>query len=873
MSIFAERNYTACGKAVLFVLGISLPWPFIATVFAEPATSLRVGVYTNPPKIQLDNKQLSGIFGELLREIATRENWALEPVACSWNTCLTLLEEGHIDLMPDVAKTQAREQDFSFHQTPVLRSWSQLYSSSKARVSSLLDLDRLRIAVLDGSVQQEYLGDLVAGFGLDVAWLPTVSFEDGFTAVENGHADVVAANYLFGDRRASDLGLSVTPIMFQPSRLYFAGRPNLDPQILATIDRYLDRWMATSASPYGDIMRRWGVHAQQATVPMWVYWAAPVALGILVLALGFAIFQHRRTARATSILNLSEQRFDTILNGIDAYVYTKDTHFRYQYLNERLCELLGVSKEDVLGQTDEVLFDENSCRRMRAHDARVLERGERVSGEEVNTTRLGAKRTFMSIKIPLRDAEGNIYGICGVSTDITEQQRIREQLDYAQYYDGLTGLANRKMLLDRLDHAVAGYSRTGFEGAVLALDLNDFTMVNDTLGHGVGDDLLKLVAMRASSCLSESDSAARLGADDFVIILENLSDDREAAVMHARYRAEELLEAISLPCELDGNTLSTSVSIGVTLFSDGDPEQVSSLLRNADLALVEAKRQDTGAVRFFDPTMQDHVTRRMDIEAALRRALGMNSLELYLQPQVNAQCEVVGGEILLRWNDPVLGVMSPDEFIPVAESTGLIIPLGSWVLREACKILQEWQASPLLANLSLAVNISPRQFRHAEFVQHVEQCISEFDLRGELIELEITEGMLIDDFSNIVVRMEELQAMGVRFSLDDFGTGYASLSYLKRLSLFQLKIDQSFTRDLLTDPNDEAIVTATLSLGSSLGLEVIAEGVETSAQMQRLTEMGCQKFQGYYIGRPQPVEEWQSRLRDSLSLKQDQEVS
>ncbi|HEY7776497.1 MAG TPA: EAL domain-containing protein, partial [Kineobactrum sp.] len=267
-----------------------------------------------------------------------------------------------------------------------------------------------------------------------------------------------------------------------------------------------------------------------------------------------------------------------------------------------------------------------------------------------------------------------------------------------------------------------------------------------------------------------------------------------------------------------------------------------------------------------NPAMQAHVTRLMDIEAALRRALGTNSLELYLQPQVNAHYEVIGGEILLRWNDPVLGAVSPDEFIPVAESTGLILPLGSWVLREACKILRDWQSNPLLAGLSLAINISPRQFRHAGFVQQVEQCISDFDLTGELIELEITEGMLIDDFSNTVIRMGELQAMGVRFSLDDFGTGYASLSYLKRLPLFQLKIDQSFIRDLLTDSNDEAIVTATLSLGSSLGLEVIAEGVETLAQMQRLTELGCGKFQGYYIGHPQPVREWQLRLQQSLSL-------
>ncbi|HEY7774987.1 MAG TPA: diguanylate cyclase, partial [Kineobactrum sp.] len=614
---------------MLFVFVICAAFLFIASTFAQSATLLRVGVYANPPKIQLDNKQLSGIFGDLLLEIAAREDWALEPVVCSWSTCLTLLQEGQIDLMPDVARTQLRDLEYSFNQTPVLHSWSQLYSSPKTRITSLLDLGGLRIAVLEGSVQQEYLGDLAAGFGLNVGWVPVASFEEGFTAVASGLADVVAANYLFGDQRARDLGFYVTPIVFQPSQLYFAGRPDLDPQILLTIDSYLTSWMAASTSPYRDIMRRWGVHAQRTVIPLWVYWVAATTVGALLLTLAFAVLQRRRVASATSRLTLSEQRFDTILNGVDACVYIKDAQFRYQYLNQPICELFGVSKRDVMGQTDEVLFDDESCRRMRVHDARVLERGERVSGEEISTTRLGEKRTFLSIKIPLRDSRGDIYGICGISTDITEQQRIREQLDYAQYYDGLTGLANRRMLLERLDHAVAGYSRTGFEGAILALDLNDFTMVNDTLGHGIGDQLLTLLATRISSCLSESDSAARLGADDFVIILENLSDDREAAIMDARYRAAELLEAISLPCEFDGNALSVSASIGVTLFSDGEPEQTGSLLRNADLALVEAKRQGAGAVRFFNPAMQAHVTRLMDIEAALRRALGTNNLELY----------------------------------------------------------------------------------------------------------------------------------------------------------------------------------------------------------------------------------------------------
>lgn len=271
-------------------------------------------------------------------------------------------------------------------------------------------------------------------------------------------------------------------------------------------------------------------------------------------------------------------------------------------------------------------------------------------------------------------------------------------------------------------------------------------------------------------------------------------------------------------------------------------------------------------VRFFDPAMQSGVDRRVKIEAALRQALQQNQFELYFQPQLDCDHRVYGGEILLRWQHPDLGEIAPAEFIPVAESSGLIIPLGNWVLQEACKVLRDWQAEPLLADLTMAINISPRQFRHEDFVDEVERTLLEYKLRPSLIELEVTEGMLITDVADTVLRMERLAALGVRFSLDDFGTGYASLSYLKRLPLYQLKIDYSFVRDLLTDGNDRAIIAATLQLGHSLGLEVIAEGVETAGQLQQLKVMGCEKFQGFYLGMPEPVDHWAIRLRQSRQL-------
>lgn len=827
--------------------------------------TLRVGVYHNPPKLSLANGVPSGIFGDLLRAMALREQWVLEPVPCSWSSCLELLQRGQLDLLPDVAITRDRDRQLQFHQTPVLRSWSQLYSATSSPVASLLDLDGMRVAVLKSSVQQEHLVQLVASFDLEVAWVAVESFEQGFRAVASGVADVVVANHLFGDRRAREFGFYVTPVVFQPVQLYFAARPGLDPDVLVTIDRHLTAWLREPDSPYARTMVRWKVYADRSVPPTLLYWVAGGALLGLILALALAWLLRRRVAATATELNLSELRLDTILNSVDACIYIKDRDSRYRYVNRQVCDLLGLTEEQILGQTDTALFDMDTSTLMQERDVRVLQRGERVAERERLRLPNGETHTFFSIKIPLHDDKGYNYALCGISTNISTQLQLSEQLNYVQYHDAVTGLANRKLLRERLEHAIASSARTGFEGAVLAVDLADFTSINETFGHAAGDQVLREVAARIARELSETDCAARLGSDDFAILLEDLSEERDNATMNARQWAGRLIDVLSVPYTLDDKVHATSVCVGVTMFSDAghDPDLV---LRNADLALAAAKREGVGNICFFDPVMQHRVSRRLQLEAALRGALESAAFELYLQPQVNARQQVTGGELLLRWTDPVLGEIDPAEFIPVAEVSGLIVPLGSWVLREACDLLAAWQQQPELRELSLAVNISPQQFRQENFAQQLEELVRDRLLRPELLELEITEGMLIDDLPNTVEYMIRLAALGLRFSLDDFGTGYASLSYLKRLPLFQLKIDQTFVRDLLTDNNDEVIVATTLRLGSSLGLEVIAEGVETLGHARRLRELGCQKFQGYYYGRPGPVAEWEERLRRSLEL-------
>ncbi|MDH7943944.1 EAL domain-containing protein [Pseudohongiella sp. SYSU M77423] len=840
-----------------FLITLAVLTTLMSVAYAQPVNSvLRVGVYENPPKLFLDEQgRITGIHGDLLREIARAERWQLRPVPCQWSECLTLLERGEIDIMPDVAIDSDRQQRFDFHQQPALLSWSQIYESRGQGIVGLLDLDGKRIALLQDSIQQAYLESLADNFFLNVDWLAYDNQTQAFSAVSEGVADAVVSSSHSGDMEASRFGLTPTPILFQPSQLYYAVPAGRHEAVLTAIDNYLSLWRADPGSVYYRILEQWN-YQNDRSLPGWVIWGS-IALGLaLLVAVAFSLALSYRVKARTRSLQESEQRLNVILNSVDAYIYIKDYKLRYQYVNRKVCELFGRPENEIIGKTDESFFDSRTYEQIRQNDMRVIRQGERVAHEEHSVSRDGKDEyTFLSVKIPLRNPDNTISSLCGISTDITEHRKMNSQLQQLASFDSLTGLPNRRLILERLEHALGGHEITGYQGALVLLDLDNFKSINDSLGHNHGDALLKHVAHRIERSLLPTDTSGRLGADEFVIIVEDLALELDDAVNRVNDLAETLRVQLSDPIDLHGHEVTTSVSVGVAMFSDA--ESVDELLKAVDLALGAAKNAGRNTVKFFNPTMQIEVTRRTNIEKALRRALDGTGLDLHLQPQVDGDGRMVGMEGLLRWEDAMLGRVPPGDFIPVAESAGLIVPLGEWVIAEACRILKRWQQHSATRSMTLAINISSRQFRSPKFVRQIADCIEQSGVDGRLLELEVTESLLIEDVQSTIERMRELRAMGIRFALDDFGTGYASLSYLKRLPLSQLKIDQSFVRDLMDDINDEAIVKTIIALGASLDLRVIAEGVETAAQAERLTELGCYFKQGYYFGAPQPEEAWQ----------------
>ena len=436
--------------------------------------------------------------------------------------------------------------------------------------------------------------------------------------------------------------------------------------------------------------------------------------------------------------------------------------------------------------------------------------------------------------------------------DITQRKSDAGEITQLAFYDTLTQLPNRRLLSDRLMQALATSTRTGRYGALLFIDLDNFKALNDTFGHDQGDLLLKQVGQRLVACVREVDTVGRFGGDEFLVILEDLSNDTVEAARHTEAVGNKILEMLNRPYELGGREHFSSPSIGVTLFAESG-DTVDELLKRADVAMYQSKAAGRNALRFFDPHIQALATARAALEADLRCAVARDELMLHFQVQVDGQAHVIGAEALVRWNHPVKGVVFPNEFIALAEETGLIVSVGEWVLRAACQRLVEWAGHPERTDWTLAVNVSSRQFRHPAFVELVLRVLKESGARSQKLKLELTESVLLEDVESIIAKMTALRAQGLSFSLDDFGTGYSSLSYLKRLPLDQLKIDQSFVRDVLTDPNDAAIARAIITLGQSLGLPVIAEGVETEAQREFLAEAGCQAYQGYLFGRPGPI--------------------
>ncbi|MDH4215933.1 MAG: EAL domain-containing protein, partial [Gallionella sp.] len=558
---------------------------------------------------------------------------------------------------------------------------------------------------------------------------------------------------------------------------------------------------------------------------------------------------------------LAEDRLRIAATAFETHeaILITDANANIIRVNQAFQDITGFASEEVIGKNPRILksgrhnkaFYEAMWQQLRATDSWTGEIWDKRKGGQIYPKWL----TITAVK----NKQGETTEYVGIFSDITSRKQAEEDIHYLAFYDSLTKLPNRRLLLDRFNLALSLSARSWNYGAVLFLDMDKFKTLNDTMGHDYGDLLLIEVAGRIHSCVREVDTVARLGGDEFVVLLEEVDSNAEEASQKAALIAEKIRAALSEPYLLKKHEYLSSPSIGVCLYR-GNEESVDDLLKHADMAMYQAKDSGRNAVRFFDPAMQLAVETRAALEADLRRALSGNQMRLHYQIQVDNDHRPLGVEALVRWMHPKRGMVSPAQFIPIAEESSMILDIGQWVLETACRQLKAWSKNEPTRHLTIAVNVSGQQFRMRDYVDKVAAALHIHEVEPARLKLELTESVVLNDVADVVAKMHALKALGVKLSMDDFGTGYSSLSYLKQLPLDQIKIDQSFVRDIVADPNDAVMVQTIIGMAQNFRLNVIAEGVETEAQLDFLKLHGCMAYQGYLFGKPVPIDELETLL-------------
>ena len=729
----ATKRRSGLGVLLLLLLlgGGSGAW-------AEGRT-VKVGIYQNDPKVFMDRRgRPAGFFVTLLEAMAKEAGWRLEYHRCHWAQCLQWLEEGRIDLLPDVAWSRARARKYRFGREVALSSWSVFYTPEGERLLSLKALDGKRVAVVKGSIQYQALERHAQGLGIHPRYLEVAAMADAFDAVRQGRADVALVNTWFGWRNAGRYRLRESLVHVEPTLLYIAASPRAE-ALLPVVDGYLLLWKQDRDSLYHRALETWLLPPDHRRWWPWLVWIALLALLLLVTVVLLVVLVRKLVRSKTA-----------------------------------------------------------------------------------------------------------------------ELQAKKDRLDHLAHHDPLTGLPNRLLFFDRLEQGIRQARRHGQSLALLFLDLDQFKQINDTAGHAVGDRLLQAVAQRLREAVRESDTIARIGGDEFAIIMDALADpaDVVAGVRH-------VMEAFREPVVIPGHQFAITLSIGISLFPQ-DGEDAQTLLRNADTAMFRAKAEGRNTYQLYDREMTRETMERAVMEAALREAVAQEAFSIRFQPQVSlADGRLVGFEVLCRWYHPRLGQVSPDRFIPLAEEVGLMVELGEQVLRKACRQYRRWRQMGLEVGV-LAVNLSGRQLRDPKLLERVEQVLACHHCPSSMLELEITEDFVMAQPDAAIDAMRRLRALGIELAIDDFGTGYSSLAYLKTLPVSKLKIDRSFIDGIPEDENDVAIARAVIALGKTLGLKVVAEGVETEAQAGFLRQAGCDEAQGHRYGRPLTAGEAEVLLRQGL---------
>lgn len=843
----------------------------------EPQRSLRVAVFNAPPVMEIqDDGTYSGFIVKLLEEIAQRENWQLQWVPLNWPQTIPKARNNEIDLIPFVAYSESRAEYLDYNEEGILTAWGQvLVHRDEAMPDNIIGLSGKTMAVIKNEVYGLKLANLCKLFAIQCDFIKVNTYQEAFDLLKKRSVAGVVTSNLISYSYDNEL-VKKTSIVFEPRKVLFATAKNTNSDILHTIDRYTRLWRFDKSSPYYQLKEDYlGEVAKPSLTPTWLLYTLLVIFGLFVLSAFIVIFLRRQVKLQTQNLEDQSDQIRQIINLVPHMIFATNANGKLILANRYAADFFGIKMSDIEGACQTDLATQNPKASNLFEDEQLLLRKDaHAIHKEIETYSTEEQKVTLKVsKVPFITRYSRIPSIVTVGVDITEEKEYENQIQHMAQHDSLTGLPNRLLLNDRIHQSLALTHRYDQSGAVLFIDLDYFKNINDSLGHIAGDRLLQEVAQRLRPIIRDGDTIARLGGDEFLIQLSQLSGNPNKAEQAACRVAEKINYTLAQEYNVDGHKLFSTASIGIVVYPR-DAESEESIIQRADTAMYYAKSMGRNRSAVFKKAMEKAVVRKHTLEKELRKALSESRFILRFQPQImDQENRFIGAEALLRWNHPTEGIISPTEFIPIAEENHLIIPIGEWVLKQVCYQIKFWLErygfSPFIT-----VNLSAIQVRNSDLVSYIETLLKKTRIPPSLLELEVTETLLLHEARTSIDVLQELKKLGVKLSIDDFGTGYSSLTYLKKLPLDKLKIDRSFVKDIPGDPDSETIIRTVIGMSHDLGLEVIAEGVETKEQLEYLLLEKCTLFQGFYFDPPITLEQMEEKYFNEMRqhFEQDQTV-
>ncbi|MFK8013392.1 MAG: EAL domain-containing protein [Marinicellaceae bacterium] len=813
---------------------------------------MSIGLTHAPPLIVLsENKAPDGMLVDFLKSVASRENWKIKWITGTWSDVMAKAENGEVDIMTYIAFTEERAKIFNFSTQRFVTGWGQVYSKQDASINNILDLENKKIAVMRDDIHAKRFVKLCEEYSVNCQLIIAENYDQAFELLTEGQVEAAVSGSTVGISYEKDLNVFRTPIMFNPSNALFAMSKSKNSKPLTTIDEYLSKWRNDPKSPYSISQLKWIDVIHKNEIPKWVYYSIFLIVALLLLFLGISLILRKQIKKhVQQHINQSNQ-LKQIINLVPHLIYVVNADGKVVLVNRYASEHFGVT---LLSNTTEhqLLQKVPQYRNLFVGDSELINKGEGLIQKELVTQNHAEDEVVFNIfKVPF-DSTNKLPSVLTVGVDITSQKSYQKQIQYMALHDELTGLPNRQLLKANIIKSIKKFSKTQAQKAVLYIDLDFFKNINDSLGHAAGDKLLKVICKRLKSIANKKDMVARIGGDEFILHLSRFSS-KSNSISQIKSIAKQVIAELSDKIEIDQQELYISASIGVVIYPK-DASSYEQIMQRADIAMYQAKAKGRNNFVIFEEHMERVILKRHKLVADLRRALSNNEFSIEYQPQVfgNNQ-KVIGFEALIRWQHPSGKMIKPDDFIPAAEESGLIIPIGHWMLEQVCQQLHLWQEKHQEIPF-VTVNLSVLQIHNDKLVESIDQLLSQYNIPAHLLELEVTETAMIKHIDKTISTISKLKDLGVRLSIDDFGTGYSSLSYLKKLPFDKLKIDYSFTRDILTDKETMTLVKTIIGMSQDLSLEVIAEGVESLQQLELLTELGCHHFQGYYFDSPKSAD-------------------